>query len=118
MSERSQHAVVYWVPAESGGRRSVPARGVYSTVARFEDDQTWPHEAWSLVLHIDRSFRDGRYAHATIEFLSEDAPQNLLRAGSRFELLEGMRRVAKGVVLPSTVAMPDEVNDFAAALLG
>lgn len=86
MNEGVRHAVIYWVPVESGGRRVVPERGVYSTVARFEDDENWPHEAWSLVLHIDRSYRNGRYAHASIEFLSEDAPRHLLGAGSRFEV--------------------------------
>jgi hypothetical protein len=117
MSEPLHHAVVYWVPTEAGGRRTLPQPGLYSTVARFEDEETWPHEAWSVVLDIDRFYRGGRYAHGSIQFLSENAPQHLLHGGSRFELLEGKRRVAKGVVLERAVPMPDEVNDLAAALL-
>ena len=94
------------------------ASGWYSTVARFEDDEKWPHEAWSLVVKINQQDRDGLFSHATVEFLPDSAPQKLLGEGSRFELLEGKRRVAKGVVLPPKVAIPSDINDFESALVG
>ena len=118
MSNRNVNAFIRWVPAEAGGRREVPDRCVYSTVARFEDDAKWPHEGWSLVVRIARFYRDGRCAYAEVEFLVDDAPVELLSAGSRFELLEGNRRVAKGVVLPTAVHAPENINDFEVALLG
>jgi hypothetical protein len=110
-------AFIRWIPRESGGRRSVPT-APYSTVARFEDDENWPHEAWSLVVRVHRSYRGGGYTYATVEFLAEGAPDRLLAEGSRFELMEGSARVAKGVVLPPTVDVPQEINDFESALVG
>ncbi|HEY7089549.1 MAG TPA: hypothetical protein VH518_15740 [Tepidisphaeraceae bacterium] len=51
-------------------------------------------------------------------FVVDEAPKELLRAGARFELREGRRTVAKGVVLPSTVVAPQQIDEFATALLG
>lgn len=38
--------------------------------------------------------------------------------GNRFELLEGAHRVAKGVLLPERLDVPQELNSFEAALIG
>jgi hypothetical protein len=111
-------AILRWVPENKGGRRFVPADVPYSTVARFEDDDHWPREAWSLVVRIERTYRDGRVTLANIEFLVDSAPSNLLNSGSRFELMEGGRRVAKGIVLSDSAAVPEEINEFEAELIG
>lgn len=118
MSANPKYAFVHWILESSGGRRAVPGEGRYSTVARFEDDETWPHVAWSVVINNIRSYRDGRLTYAEVKFLVDEAPAELLRQGSRFELLEGKKRVAKGVVLPIAVAAPNEVNDLELALIG
>jgi hypothetical protein len=91
---------------------------LYSTVARFEEDSNWPHEAWSVVVHLVRPFGRGRHSLAEVSFLAQDASTHLLKPGSRFELLEGGHRVAKGIVLPVSVPVPDELNEFELALIG
>lgn len=111
-------SIIRWVPESKGGRRLVPGDAAYSTVARFEDDERWPHEAWSLVVRVQRTYRDGRVTLAKVEFLVDQAPERLLGAGSRFELLEGTRRVAKGVVLSTSATVPEDLSEFEAELIG
>lgn len=113
-------AIIRWVPEEQGGRRSVPTGPQYSAVVRFEDQRDkWPQEAWDLVLDFVRSFgREPRAMLAKVRFLSEEAPVEMLQAGARFELCEGRRVVAKGVVLPQSIRVPSRLNEFALALLG
>lgn len=41
----------------------------------------------------------GRTYRATLSFISDKAPYEVLRAGSRFELTEGKKIVAQGVVV-------------------
>ena len=117
-SSRASHALISWLPRERGGRERLPPGPVYSTMARFEDDSRWPHEAWSVVVEFVRSFNEGRYTLAAIRFLSPSGPNELLEEGNRFELLEGGRRVAKGVILPERVDVPAELNPFETALIG
>ena len=117
MSARAD-AFISWIATDEGGRQKPPTGPRYATVARFEDDPKWPHEAWSVIVQFRKSFRDGRYVHGSVEFLADAAPRHLLKEGSRFELLEGPRRVAKGVILPAQVPVPDDINDFESALIG
>jgi hypothetical protein len=114
------NAMIRWVPAERGGRKAPPAGPVYRTVARFEDARDrWPEEAWSLVVELVRPYRaGGDAAWAKVRFLVDEAPAELLSEGARFELCEGRRVVGKGVVLPSKVQPPQELDSFAMALLG
>jgi hypothetical protein len=111
-------AFISWVPLDEGGRRQSPTGPVYSTVARFEEDENWPKQAWSLVVRFVRPLHGGRYLIADVDFAAPDAPAALLGKGSRFELLEGRHRVAKGVVLPASIEVPDEINEFESALIG
>jgi hypothetical protein len=80
-----------------------PSGPKYSTVSRFEDEKdTTPQSVWSLVVELGDLQTESRETIAAIWFLSEDkpdAPLHLLHAGSRFELLEGQRVVARGEVL-------------------
>lgn len=115
---QSVEAFISWVPAGEGGRSRPPSGPTYSTVCRFEEDPRWPDQAWSLFVEFLKPIRDGRYLHANVRFLTDDAPQHLLHAGSRFELYEGRRRVAKGVVLPRALTVPDEISEFESALIG
>jgi hypothetical protein len=109
---KSVQAFIRWFAQRGDGS------GWYSTVARFEDDENWPHQAWSLMVKVNHHYRDGLFSHATVQFLANEAPQQLLSEGSRFELLEGKRRIAKGVVLPAQVEVPADINDFESALIG
>lgn len=117
MSDKPR-AIIAWVPPEAGGRQHVPAGPRYITVCRFEEDPGWENGTWSLVVEWVRTFRGGRLILANVDFLVPEAPTNFLRAGTRFELLEGRKRVAKGVILPPSVQVPEEVSDFELALVG
>ena len=81
-------------------RQPPPAR-TYSTVARFESiAERWPREAWSVVLDIPTPTHEGNSSIVGIRLLvGEDGPQELLGAGSRFELYEGTKCIARGEVL-------------------
>ncbi|MDB5291547.1 MAG: hypothetical protein JWL69_2788 [Phycisphaerales bacterium] len=93
-------AYISWVPLGEGGRRRPPAGPVYSTIAYFEGDENWPKQAWSVVLRFVRPLNGGQCLIADVDFAVPEAPAALLGKGSRFELLEGRHRVAKGVVWP------------------
>src|SRR5579863_5421159 len=95
-----QHAMISWISSEDGGRKQPPSGPRYVTVARFEEDEKGAEEAWSLVVDFEKQFKDPRLLLANIRFLVDEAPHHLLHRGSRFELLEGRKRVAKGIVLP------------------
>lgn len=114
------NAMIRWVPPERGGRKAPPAGPVYTTVARFEDDRDrWPDEAWSVVVEFVRPYgTGGGAAWAKVRFLADEAPADWLKPGARFELCEGRRVVAKGVVMPPTIQPPLELDPFAMALLG
>lgn len=87
-------AKIYWISFENGGRKSPPKGSQYSTVARFEDiKDKWPNEAWSIV--VDFIKHDGSCSEGNIRFLVEWAPNNLLYSGSKFDLFEGSKIVAK-----------------------
>lgn len=93
-------AQIRWIPADKGGRNKPPVGPSYSTVAKFEDIQEkWPAEAWSVVLEfIDPPDQSGFHC-ADMRFLVDNAPQQLLHDGSKFELFEGPKRVATGEVV-------------------
>jgi len=92
-------AKLQWVRSEKGGRQAPPSGSHYSTVARFEQQRdTWREDAWSLVIEWTES-PDASLAHRVdVRFLVEGAPEHLLVTGNRFELLEGERVVATGVI--------------------
>jgi hypothetical protein len=92
-------ARVCWVPEAEGGRK-VPFTGSrYSTVARFEDDKSWPDEAWSLVLNFNEPTNGSHCVMADVHFLVAEAPVHWLTQGSKFELYEGRNCVARGEIL-------------------
>ncbi|HET6249220.1 MAG TPA: hypothetical protein VFE47_16110 [Tepidisphaeraceae bacterium] len=115
---KKQRAIISWVPTESGGRRSPFVGPKYSTLARFEEDRQLAMGAWSLVVEFIHVFQNPRHVLAEVQFLSDEAPDQLLHDGSRFELLEGNKCTAKGIVLPSAVEVPREISAFEAALIG
>lgn len=93
-------AKVWWVPKEEGGRDRPPSGPRYITVARFEDDkESYPKEAWSLVLEFNGSPGGSLCIMADVRFLVDEAPTHLLHPGSSFELYEGRQLVARGEVV-------------------
>ena len=99
MTERTTR--IQWLKPEEGGRSSLPAGPTYSTVARFDVlADRWPREAWSVVLNISAPADPRGVMTAGIRMLAGDeAPAELLSPGSKFELYEGHRCVARGEVL-------------------
>lgn len=95
----STAAILSWLPARKGGREVVPSGDRYVGVARFELDTEWPGRTWSLVVRPSERMSDGRFWMASIGFLSPEGPTELLRDGSRFEIYEGRRLVASGLVI-------------------
>ena len=89
-------ATVSWLSADEGGRTELPDGHRYVTVGKFPDDGLgWPDGAWSVVLEFDiPPSRQGSPSLATASFLMDTAPHERLRPGSRFELYEGLRKVA------------------------
>jgi hypothetical protein len=89
---------VEWSPAKLA---SLPASGMYSTVARFKDDYSWPAgDAWSIVLRLPslNEMRGGPF-EAEARLLVPDAPACRLKSGASFELFEGAIITATVLVL-------------------
>jgi len=93
---KSVVAKIHWVPAEEGGRTSLPTGKKYSTIARFpEDTGMWLQEAWSIVLEFDEPpSAQGNPSMAKARFLAGKAPVDRLKSGRTFELYEGNKKVA------------------------
>lgn len=90
----------------------------YSTVARFESDVAGEQGHWSVILEMAAELRGPECIRASVRFLAPNAPARLLAERERFELIEGEKNVAKGVVLPNQIEPPATVNEFEIALLG
>ena len=99
----TKKAMIEWIPKEQGGRDKPPL-GVgippYSTVVHFVDEP-WPHPSgsWSLVVIKDEPRSTESRWVADVHFLVEGAPHDALREGRAFELYEGGKRVARGLLL-------------------
>ncbi len=112
-------AIIRWVPAQRGGRQHPPDPAIgYCTVARFEADPNCELGAWSLRIADASALHGAEVIDARIQFLSPEGPKDLLKEGERFELMEGRKVVAKGVVLPLAVRLPERISEFELALLG
>lgn len=93
---------IQWLRPEEGGRSSPPPGPTYTTVAKLEVlSDSWPAEAWSIVVEWRQPPNENLRVIAHMKFLVEDGPENLLIPGSKFELYEGHRLVARGWVLES-----------------
>jgi hypothetical protein len=99
----SRRASIDWLTKEEGGR-SKPPSGIgtppYSTVVHFVEE-SWPHAhgSWSLV--IEKIEPDSSEYHwiANVRYLMNNAPHDELRVGRMFDLYEGGKRVATGIII-------------------
>jgi hypothetical protein len=89
-------ARVTWVSPEEGGRQRLPETNRYVTVSKFaEDGPGWPDGAWSVVVDFPQPPSvQGNPSSGVASFLMDTAPKSRLVPGARFELYEGLRRVA------------------------
>lgn len=95
-------ARIQWLSSSEGGRKQLPLGPSYTTVARFErQGDQWINDAWSLILEFLGS-PDDRLCHlARVRFLAPGGPSGWLEEGSRFELMEGAKVVARGLIIRS-----------------
>lgn len=96
---KTAEAIVDWIRVDENGNLSIPAPQVrYSTVSRFESlaDQ-YPTEAWSVVVENLRFLSQSKTL-SKIRFLVEGGPDEVFTEGARFDLYEGEKLVAKGVI--------------------
>jgi len=107
-------AVIRWKSPEAGGRKSPPGPH-YRTVVHFASDPRWPQEAWTLTVTPRWLSPGGEVMVADVKLLADTAPHHFLVPGAKFELLEGTRSVAAGVVMLSEGTL-NEIEQLAEAI--
>lgn len=94
-------ALIHWRSLDEGGRPAPPlgeGPHPYTTVVRFHGDELYPDVAWSLQVHKLETLDELSW-NAEVHYLVSEAPHDNLVRGRKFELLEGRRCVAEGVIL-------------------
>jgi hypothetical protein len=91
-------AYVEWIPFEKGGRQKhLPENTRYCPIIVFPEEKT--EDVWSAEI-LTNSINDNNESMIDISFLfPEKAPLRLLEPGIKFELYEGRKLVASGVIL-------------------
>lgn len=97
--QRKKLARIRWLTFEEGGRKIVPPGPRYVAPAKFHILNTWPKEAWSLVVEMLGSGDPGGSQLAHVWFLVVDAPEWVLVSGAKFEMYEGAKCVLEGEIL-------------------
>ncbi len=110
-------AFISWIPAAKGGPSRPPTGVTFRADVRFDDDLNWPAEGWTLVVRPIKRFSRGQLVFAEVEFLVPDAPHDLLRNGARFQLFDGRRPIAHGLVLPPQARPPKTAVTLRARVL-
>lgn len=90
---------IQWLSSDQGGRKNPPVGERYSTVARFLDVEHGSSIDWSVIIELNTHIIDLGHQLGRVSFLSEEAPQDLLKPGREFELLEGNRVVGRCKIL-------------------
>jgi hypothetical protein len=95
-----KRAVIEWISPEEGGRRSGPPVGPdYAAPAKFlAYSDTWSLEAWDLVVHKVECLGGPNKWLADVLFRVNEAPHVWLIPKAVFELYEGKRCVATGII--------------------
>ena len=73
-----------------------PPTSSFVAPVRFKGDNSWPNEAWSLVVEWPPLGNSDTYA---VRFLVPDAPRQFLKEGARFELCDGTKPIATGTII-------------------
>lgn len=104
----TQLARITWLSPEESGRRQPPSGSRYSAPARFEGQAAGAEGAnWSLVVDLMSHPPGSTDWIAEVRYLVDEAPHELLQLAARFELYEGKKCVARGVIISSA---PEMVN--------
>ena len=101
--EKALMAKIQWLKAEQGGRKTLPSGDKYAPIIRITKPTLKPkpwldtNGAWSLFVENKSAVSDFETI-AEVRYLSEKAPDNLNK-GVEFELYEGSKLVATGIIL-------------------
>jgi hypothetical protein len=79
--------------------QNLPENGVYSTIAKFEQDTDWLNTAWSIVLRFDPPKSGSDHTKGRAKFLAENGPHERLKKGCVFEMYEGNKKSAVVTVI-------------------
>ena len=103
-------AKIHWKTKQEGGRYNPPTgmgQPPYATIVRFKDStesRPAPIE-WSLVVEKVLDLSNEYDWVANVHFLVNEAPVEELRVGREFELFEGWKCVAVGVLIGAVNAV-------------
>ena len=101
----TKRAILDWIPAELGGRRSGPPEGEgyepYAPVIRLlsTGEPAPPQNAWRVVVQKIEALEQPLRWLVEVNYLFDAAPHHLLAEGAEFELYEGKRCVARGRIV-------------------
>jgi hypothetical protein len=114
MTSRMAH--IEWLTPEQGGRSAPPAGPRFVIPVRFAGvSQLGASGAnWSLVLDRVAQPASGEWV-ARVQFLVQEAPEDLLQVGAQFELFEGNKCIAHGTVLDSASSVAMSISAAAKA---
>lgn len=91
-------AKIKWLTEEQGGRKTIPWGDKYGPIVIIKGSKIHLNEAvWSLLVSNKELISEFETI-AEIKYLFENAPDNLHK-GVEFELYEGSKLVATGIVL-------------------
>lgn len=90
-------AQIIWISSEDRGRKKVLPIGTrYCSIIKVKGIKD-SNEQWSTDFICTN--RDNNTSYINFCFLSEEAPKEILVSGLEFELFEGNRKVAYGIIL-------------------
>jgi len=93
-------AEITWMSKTKEQKELIILNGRYTTVVKFagQTESDWQKEAWSLTLTNFKIVSDDKLI-ADVAFLALNAPSERLSANKKFELFEGPKCTAWGVIL-------------------
>ena len=94
---RKFEAKICWLSETQGGRKNIPFSDKYAPIIQLTKPRYESDDYWSLFVY-NKNLTSEYETLSDIEYLSENAPDNL-SAGVEFELYEGPKMVANGIVL-------------------
>jgi hypothetical protein len=95
---KTAQANVKWLTRSEGGRTNPPVPPTYCGIVQFEGEDI-SEEAWDLCLTFYEPVDQSMITLAEVKYRVDSAPSERLVPGARFQLLEGPRVVARGIIL-------------------
>lgn len=101
-------ARICWLSEEQGGRKSLPFGTKYVPILKLEEDVLGFEENWSAYIFNKKSLSENETI-SEVEYFSEFAPDNL-QEKVRFQLYEGKKIVANGIILNKIIQKNDHTG--------